>query len=204
MLASPVCLSVECIATSTHRMKPDESITDVTPTHCSRLRLRPSGISTASLPPMNPAFSIHVRQLICHRSQRWLLAKAHQGKPGNGKYGEAFDSLCRLRHSNLQAARDLFLMHHLLKREGEIKRRHNRFVDLWSVGRNRRALIASLITMFFQQFCGVNVLAYVRVSCPVFGISRPKLFSEVPGAWLISAYGRYSTLPRYSIRPALM
>ncbi|KAL8899610.1 MAG: hypothetical protein Q9207_006106 [Kuettlingeria erythrocarpa] len=92
----------------------------------------------------------------------WLLAKARQGK--TDKYETAFTSLCRLRHTRLQAARDLFLMHHLLDNEERIKRNHNIFFELWSVPRNRRALTASLILMFFQQFCGVNVLAYYSSS----------------------------------------
>lgn len=108
----------------------------------------------------------------------WLLSKARQGK--TEKYETAFGSLCRLRHTRLQAARDLFLMHHLLDNEEKIKQaqyvhdiqwmgpractmsmiggsnayiwffRSNIFFELWSVPRNRRALVASLILMFFQ------------------------------------------------------
>ncbi|KAL9002523.1 MAG: hypothetical protein Q9188_004546 [Gyalolechia gomerana] len=52
-------------------------------------------------------------------SPRWLLSKARQGK--TEKYETAFGSLCRLRHTRLQAARDLFLMHHLLGNEEKIK-----------------------------------------------------------------------------------
>lgn len=91
-------------------------------------------------------------------SPRWLLSKAREGK--TEKYETAFSSLCKLRHTRLQAARDLFLMHHLLDNEEKIKQDHNIFFELWTVPRNRRALVASLIVMFFQQFCGVNVLAY--------------------------------------------
>ncbi|KAI4109633.1 MAG: hypothetical protein LQ339_001746 [Xanthoria mediterranea] len=91
-------------------------------------------------------------------SPRWLLSKARQGKTQN--FEGAFTALCKLRHTRLQAARDLFLMDHLLDNEEHIKQNHNIFFELWSVPRNRRALVASLILMFFQQFCGVNVLAY--------------------------------------------
>ena len=91
-------------------------------------------------------------------SPRWLLQKAREGKTVN--YSKAFRSLCKLRHSNLQAARDMFLMHHLLDGEEDIKQGHNRFFELWSVPRNRRALIASLTVMFLQQICGVNVLVF--------------------------------------------
>ena len=91
-------------------------------------------------------------------SPRWLLSKARQGK--TSYYTKAFNSLCRLRHSKLQAARDLFLIHHLLEGEEDIKEGHHRFSELWIVGRNRRALVASLVVMFLQQICGVNVGPY--------------------------------------------
>ena len=81
-------------------------------------------------------------------SPRWLLLKARQGK--TEYYEKAFRSLCKLRRTRLQAARDLFLIHHLLDGEDEIKQRRNRFIELWSVARNRRALVASLTLMFFQ------------------------------------------------------
>ena len=36
----------------------------------------------------------------------------------------------------------------------------NRFLELFTVPRNRRAALGSIIVMFMQQFCGVNVIAY--------------------------------------------
>lgn len=36
--------------------------------------------------------------------------------------------------------------------------------ELWTVPRNRRAMVASEIVMFMQQFCGVNVIAYYSSS----------------------------------------
>ena len=94
-------------------------------------------------------------------SPRWLLAKARQRKTGSEQYyHRAIESLSRLRRTKLQAARDLFLIYHQLNNEDSIKQNHNRFVELFTVPRNRRALMASTILMYMQQFCGVNVLAY--------------------------------------------
>ena len=98
-------------------------------------------------------------------SPRWLLLKARQGK--TAYYEKAFRSLCKLRHTRLQAARDLFLMHHLLDGEEKIKQGRNRFVELWSVDRNRRALLASLTVMFLQQICGVNVCSLPLSNKPI-------------------------------------
>lgn len=91
-------------------------------------------------------------------SPRWLLMRARAGN--NKKYEEAFNALVKLRHTKLQAGRDLFLINHLLQNEEEIMKQQNPFSELLTVGRNRRALTASVITMFLQQFCGVNVTAY--------------------------------------------
>ncbi|KAL1622671.1 hypothetical protein SLS56_008596 [Neofusicoccum ribis] len=54
------------------------------------------------------------------------------------------------------AARDLFLIHHLLKNEKEIFGKQNGLKQLFTQPRSRRALLASVIVMFLQQLCGVN------------------------------------------------
>ncbi|PUU80277.1 and other transporter-domain-containing protein [Tuber borchii] len=85
-------------------------------------------------------------------SPRWYIKK--------GNYKSAFESLIRLRHSNIQAARDLIYIHVLLEAERRISDRRNRIVEVFTIPRNRHALQASLIVMVLQQLCGVNVLAY--------------------------------------------
>ena len=137
-------------------------------------------------------------------SSRWLLLKARQGKVEY--YEKAFRSLCKLRHSRLQAARDLFLMHHLLDGEEKIKQNRNRFVELWSVDRNRRALVASLIVMLLQQTCGVNVMAFYssEILSPVLGDKAGLLASmgfgilnflfALPAVYTIDTFGRRNLL----------
>lgn len=73
-------------------------------------------------------------------SPRWLVSK--------GRYREAFESLIRFRNSHLQAARDLFYMAILLEEEQSIATGRNRFFELFTVPRNRRALVASSIVMY--------------------------------------------------------
>ena len=100
-------------------------------------------------------------------SARWLLRKAHNAKDAKKKkyyYMKAFLSLKALRHSSIQAGRDMFLIHHILKIEEDLweknSKTRSRFVELLTRPRNYRAFLASLITMIFQQFCGVNVIVY--------------------------------------------
>ena len=102
-------------------------------------------------------------------SPRWLLAKAHKTedkKKRSEYYKRTFHDLTRLRNSELLAARDMILMHYRLRKEEQRRQEpgtvwYRRGVyELFAIGRNRRALTASLIVMFFQQFCGINVLIY--------------------------------------------
>jgi hypothetical protein len=94
-------------------------------------------------------------------SPRVLLNQAQKGGPdAHNLYEKAFLALRSLRNSKVQAARDLFLMDHLLQEESGIMHDQRRFRELFTVGRCRRALTASVICMFLQQMCGVNVTVY--------------------------------------------
>jgi len=117
-------------------------------------------------------------------------------------------SLCKLRHSKLQAGRDLFLIDHLLEGEQEIMEQQKPFSELFTVGRNRRALVASVICMFLQQFCGVNVTAYYSSTIlkdhAHYSDQSALLFSmgfgiinflfAIPAVWTIDSFGRRNLL----------
>ncbi|EPE06470.1 mfs sugar transporter [Ophiostoma piceae UAMH 11346] len=110
-------------------------------------------MGSAMIPAVLVCCLIHT----CVESPRWYLTK--------DRHTDAFDAVCRLRFEKVQAARDLFYMHTLLEAEKEINMNGSnstfaRLKEMWSVRRNRNAMIASEIVMFMQQFCGVNVLAY--------------------------------------------
>lgn len=106
-------------------------------------------------------------------SPRWLLGKAHKTgdkKKASKYYRSVFHSLTRLRNCQLLAARDMLLIHYRLLIEDKLQSEANTtwykrgVYELFSIGRNRRATIASLILMFFQQFCGINILIYYSSS----------------------------------------
>ena len=59
--------------------------------------------------------------------------------------------MTRLRYNKVQAARDVFYIHVLLEAEESIKNRKNIVLELLTVPRNRRALVASELVMFMQQ-----------------------------------------------------
>ena len=97
-----------------------------------------------------------------------------------GRYDKAYESLLRLRNHKIQAARDLYCkftshsniviafshahaqldIHVLLQAEEALDRGQNRYAELFTIPRIRRASLASFIVMFMQQFCGVNAIAY--------------------------------------------
>ncbi|KAJ5081305.1 Major facilitator superfamily domain general substrate transporter [Penicillium alfredii] len=101
---------------------------------------------------MFPALVVCCFVFACPESPRWYMSQK--------QYYRAYQSMCTLRHHKMQAARDLYYMHTLLEAENSMKLGQNKLLELITVPRNRRAMLASEIVMFTQQFCGVNVIAY--------------------------------------------
>ena len=74
-----------------------------------------------------------------------------------GKFDKAFKSLCRLRRTKVQAARDMYYAYKLLEIENAEREGRNPLREFFLVRRNRRAAQSAFFVMFMQQFCGVNV-----------------------------------------------
>lgn len=92
---------------------------------------------------MFPALVVCCFVFLCPESPRWYMSKK--------QYYRAYQSICTLRHHKIQAARDLYYMHTLLEAENAMKLGQNKVLELITVPRNRRAMIASTIVMFMQQ-----------------------------------------------------
>jgi MFS family permease len=127
-----------------------------------------------------------------------------------GRYIDAFKSFCRLRNSELQAARDLYYVHCQLVEEMEVLKGSNylsRFTELFTIPRVRRATLASFVVMIAQQMCGINIIAFY--SSTVFALAgysaKQALIASwgfglvnwlfaFPAVWTIDTFGRRNLL----------
>lgn len=99
-----------------------------------------------------PAIPLVLFIYMCPESPRWLMARS--------RYAEAFSAFRKHNHSDLQAARELYYAHCLMQVEDELKGSNswlNRYKELFTIPRCRRATQAAFVTMLSQQLCGINM-----------------------------------------------
>lgn len=149
-----------------------------------------------------PAVPLVVGIFFCPESPRWYIKK--------GRYDKAFQSLCRLRNTPLQAARDLYYIYAQILEESDIIGKSNyitRFIELFTIPRVRRATLASFTVMLAQQMCGINIIAFYSSTVFVnagaghlqallasFGFGLVNFVFAWPAVWTIDTYGRRALL----------
>lgn len=149
-----------------------------------------------------PAVPLVIGVYFCPESPRWYIKK--------GRYSDAFKSLCRLRNTPLQAARDLYYIYAQLLEEAEIIGHNNyvtRFIELFTIPRVRRATLASFVVMLAQQMCGINIIAFYSSTIFVqagagnlqallasFGFGLVNFVFAWPAIWTIDTWGRRALL----------
>ncbi|CAG7994753.1 unnamed protein product [Penicillium salamii] len=155
-------------------------------------------LGSAFIPAVPLLFGVY----FCPESPRWYIRR--------GEMGKAYRSLCRLRNTPLQAARDLYYIHSQIKIEASLIGDSNyatRFIELFTIPRVRRATLASFVVMIAQQMCGINIVAFY--SSTVFsnagasdtealfaswGFGLVNFLFAFPAIWTIDTYGRRSLL----------
>ena len=140
--------------------------------------------------------------LYVSESPRWYMKK--------DRYLDAYKSFCRLRNSELQAARDMFYVHCQLVEEFEVLKGSNyfsRFVELFTIPRIRRATLASWVVMIAQQMCGINIIAFYsstifknagyssrQALLASFGFGLVNWVFSFPAMYTIDSFGRRNLL----------
>jgi sugar porter (SP) family MFS transporter len=149
-----------------------------------------------------PAVPLVILVYFCPESPRWYMKR--------GDYRSAYHSLVKLRHSNVQATRDMYYIHIQLIEEKEQIGKSNyiqRFFQLFYVPRLRRATLASWVVMIAQQMCGINIIAFFSSSIFLeasgnektallasFGFGLVNFVFAWPAIWTIDTFGRRSLL----------
>ncbi|KAL9035899.1 MAG: hypothetical protein Q9214_006378 [Letrouitia sp. 1 TL-2023] len=149
-----------------------------------------------------PALPLLIGVYFCPESPRWYIKK--------GRYQNAFRSLCRLRNTPLQAARDLYYIHAQITEEADIIGKSNyvtRFIELFTIPRVRRATLASFVVMLAQQMCGINIIAFysstvfkqagagnLQALLASFGFGLVNFVFAWPAVWTIDTFGRRALL----------
>lgn len=149
-----------------------------------------------------PAVPLALLIFFCPESPRWYIKK--------GRYGDAMQSLLRLRNNPVQAGRDLYYIHVQLQVEREFIGHGNyinRFIELFTIPRNRRATLASWTVMIAQQMCGINIIAFYSTSVfaqagaskfeaylSTMGFGLINFVFAFPAIWTIDTFGRRSLL----------
>ncbi|MCJ1312526.1 hypothetical protein MMC25_006200 [Agyrium rufum] len=149
-----------------------------------------------------PAVPLLVGVYFCPESPRWYIKK--------GRYQDAFRSLCRLRNTPLQAARDLYYIQAQILEEAAIAGKSNyvtRFIELFTIPRVRRATLASFTVMLAQQMCGINIIAFysstifqdagasnVTALFVSWGFGLVNFVFAWPAVWTIDTWGRRTLL----------
>ncbi|KAF2097009.1 MFS transporter [Rhizodiscina lignyota] len=154
--------------------------------------------------PLLPTIPLLIMVFMSPESPAWYIKS-------EARYDLAFRSLCKLRNTELQAAKEVYAAYLQHQAKGIAPEAKSSFltkmVELVSVPRIRRATIASYTVMLSQQLCGINIIAFysssifvdagfsdfgaLLASC-IFGFVN--FVGAFPAVWTMDTLGRRSLL----------
>ncbi|OBT78407.1 hypothetical protein VF21_02177 [Pseudogymnoascus sp. 05NY08] len=149
-----------------------------------------------------PAVPIVILIWFCPESPRWLLKKH--------RYKDSFRSFCRLRNSEVIAARDLYYAYCQFVEEEEAFKGTTlvqRAKEIFTIPRIRRANLGGAIVMVAQQFSGINIMSFysstifkeagsntLETLLASFGFGLVNFIFAFPAIWTIDTFGRRNLL----------
>ncbi|CAK7213467.1 hypothetical protein SBRCBS47491_001809 [Sporothrix bragantina] len=149
-----------------------------------------------------PAIPVVIFVWWCPESPRWLMKK--------GRYHDAFRSFCRLRNTEMMAARELYYAHCQFQEEREAfagTSLQRRIWELFTVPRLRRATVASAWIVISQQFSGINIMSFYSSTIfsaagyntrstllASFGFGLVMFIFAFPALYTMDTYGRRKLL----------
>ncbi|KFH48214.1 Arabinose-proton symporter-like protein [Hapsidospora chrysogenum ATCC 11550] len=152
--------------------------------------------------PFLPAVPLLILIYFCPESPRWYMKK--------DRYSEAWKSMLMLRHHELQVARDIYYISAQLEIEHQVvgtTHYAQRFGQLFTIPRVRRATLAAFTVMIAQQMCGINIVAFYSTTIfkeagftefvamlGSFGFGMVNWLFAFPAFWTIDTFGRRSLL----------
>ncbi|EON67455.1 hypothetical protein W97_06709 [Coniosporium apollinis CBS 100218] len=128
-----------------------------------------------------PALVLLTLVFLGSESPRWLIKQ--------NRYREAYEVLLRLQGIPLLAARELCYIHAQIQTAIKSTNYLRRFIALFTISRNRRAALASVVVMASQQLSGINIFAFLAAS-----VFTDAGFSEINSLYLSWGFGLANTL----------
>ncbi|MCJ1295853.1 hypothetical protein MMC34_007417 [Xylographa carneopallida] len=133
-----------------------------------------------------PVIPLFIGLYFCPESPRWYIKK--------NRYHDAFNALCSLRNTRLQAARDLYYIHAQAQLEGDMlgsgadksSKYITRLRELFIVPKIRRATLASFVVMLAQQMCGINIVVFYSTTLYVGADAGNASVASIETALLVS------------------
>ncbi|KAH9170952.1 hypothetical protein EDB89DRAFT_2071406 [Lactarius sanguifluus] len=141
-----------------------------------------------------PALFLMAQIYFCPESPRWFISK--------GRYPDAYRSLERLRRHPVQASRDLYYIHVLLEAEKELTRGRNRYLELFTIPRNRRATLGSLyncaeltsIAYYSSTIFRQASFSEIQALLASWGFGALNFVMAFPAVYTIDTFGRRNLL----------
>ncbi|KAF2432403.1 MFS transporter [Tothia fuscella] len=153
--------------------------------------------------PIAPVVPLIAGIFLCPESPAWLANR-------KGRLDLAFLTLCRLRNTELQAAKEVYATEMLSRNKftGKSKTTFiNKLRDMILIPRVRNATVAAYVVQLSQQLCGINIIAFYSsvifsdagfstygalFASTIFGFLN--FIGAFPAVWAMDSLGRRSLL----------